>query len=106
MTAPGFIRTAAAMAAAAILAALTVAIASQARAEDKMITTTIRNGNSTATVSQSGDPATTTKRVETRPGYTRIEQKSGNSHSVVIQSDNPADILDKLPPDLRRMLEE
>ena len=84
-----------------------------ARAE----TTTVTNGNSSATVTQSGDPATTTRKVEKRPGYTRIEQQSGGNRSVVVQSNDPAvpttmkmpknfpgfsqEFLDTLPPQAR-----
>ena len=81
-------------------------MASQAGANDT-VSTTIRNGNSTATVTQSGDPATTVKKIEKRPGYTRIEQNTGNSRSVVVQSSNPADMDEfekNLPPELRNML--
>jgi hypothetical protein len=85
-----------------------LALAGQARAEttqeDKMVTTTIRNGHSVSSVTQSGDPAKATKHVEKRPGYTRIEQHSGGNHSVVVQSTNPAD-MPKMPdlkmPDLK-----
>jgi hypothetical protein len=83
-----------------------VLMASQAGADDKTVTTTVRNGNSIATVTQSGDPATTVKKVEKRPGYTRIEQQTGNSRSVVVQSSNPADMAEfekDLPPELRDM---
>ena len=78
-------------------------------AEEKMVTTTVRNGTSISSVSQSGDPATATKRVEKRPGYTRIEQHSGGNHSVVIQSTDPADLgqvpgLERLPKELRDLL--
>jgi hypothetical protein len=84
--------------------------------EDTMVTTTIRNGNSVSSVTQSGDPAKVTKHVEKRPGYTRIEQKSGGNHSVVVQSTNPADMpkmpdlkmpdLGKLRKDIDRMLRQ
>jgi hypothetical protein len=79
-------------------------------AHGETVTTTVRNGNSLATVTQSGDPATVTRKVEKRPGYTRIEQNSGNSRSVVVQSSNPADLPDmedlekNLPPEIRNML--
>jgi hypothetical protein len=80
-----------------------------AHAEDSMATTTIRNGNSISSVTQSGDPATVTKHVEKRPGYTRIEQHSGGNHSVVVQSTNPAD-LPKMPdvkmPDLGKLQQD
>jgi hypothetical protein len=83
----------------------------QARAEDTMVTTTIRNGNSVSSVTQNGDPAKVTKHVEKRPGYTRIEQHSGGNHSVVVQSTNPADMpkmpdLGKLQQDIDRMLRQ
>ena len=78
-------------------------------AEEKMVTTTVRNGTSVSSVRQSGDPATASKRVEKRPGYTRIEQHSGGNHSVVIQSTDPADLgqvpgLERLPKELRDLL--
>ena len=85
-------------------------MATHAGADDKTVTTTVRNGNSVATVTQSGDPATTVKKVEKRPGYTRIEQQSGNSRSVVVQSQNPADwpkdlnMSGDLPPAFRDMI--
>src|SRR4051812_37146618 len=80
----------------------------QARAEDSMVTTTIRNGTSVSSVTQNGDPAKVTKHVEKRPGYTRIEQKSGGNHSVVVQSTTPADMPDlgKLQKDIDRMLRQ
>ena len=84
-----------------------------ARAE----TITVTDGNNVASVTQSGDPATTTRKIEKRPGYTRIEQQSGGNRSVVVQSSNPADMpeikmpknfpgfsqefLDTLPPEVR-----
>jgi len=81
-----------------------------------MATTTIRNGNSVSSVTQSGDPAKVTKHVEKRPGYTRIEQHSGGNHSVVVQSTNPADMptmpdlkmpdLGKLQTDIDRLLRQ
>jgi hypothetical protein len=88
-----------------IILALTLSTA--AAAEDKMATTTVRNGNNFATVTQSGDPATTVKKVEKRPGYTRIEQQTGNSRSVIVQSSDPADMpkMDfRMRPDLRERL--
>ena len=84
-------------------------MASYAGADDKTVTTTVRNGNSVATVTQSGDPATVTRKVDKAPGYTRIEQQSGNSRSVVVQSQNPADMpkdlkMPDLPPEFRDMI--
>ena len=86
-------------------------MASHAGADDKTVSTTIRNGNSIATVTQSGDPATAVKKIEKRPGYTRIEQNTGNSRSVVVQSSNPADMKEfeqefekHLTPELKNML--
>ncbi|MFL4990402.1 MAG: hypothetical protein ACJ8AX_03230 [Gemmatimonadales bacterium] len=81
----------------------------QSTREDSMATTTIRNGNSVSSVTQSGDPATVTRHVEKRPGYTRIEQHSGGNHSVVVQSTNPAD-MPKMPdlkmPDLGKLQQD
>src|SRR5689334_11564700 len=82
------------------LALTGLALPGQARAqttqEDHKATTTIRNGHSVSSVTQSGDPAKVTRHVEKRPGYTRIEQHSGGNHSVVVQSTNPAD-MPKMP---------
>ena len=103
-----------------LLALAGLALVGQARAqttqEDHMATTTIRNGHSVSSVTQSGDPAKVTRHVEKRPGYTRIEQHSGGNHSVVVQSTNPADMpkmpelklpdLGKLQTDIDRMLRE
>jgi len=60
--------------------------------------TTVRNGENFASVTQSGDPGDVVKRVETRPGYTKLEQRSGTSRSVIVQSSDPADLpLDQFP---------
>lgn len=75
--------------------------AENGRMEDRLdersdrVTTTVRNGDNYASVTQSGDPETVVRRVEKRPGYTRLEQRSGNSHAVVVQSDDVADLRDK-----------
>lgn len=72
--------------------------AENGRTEDRIdersdrVTTTIRNGDNYASVTQSGDPDGVVKRVEKRPGHTRLEQRSGNSHAIVIQSDDVADL--------------
>ena len=68
-----------------------------ARAE----TTTVTNGNNFASVTQSGDPATTTRKIEKRPGYTRIEQQSGGNRSVVVQSNDPADMPKMKMPEMK-----
>ena len=85
----------------------TTETAKETAKENTMVTTTIRNGNSVSSVTQSGDPAKTTRHVEKRPGYTRIEQHSAGNHSVVVQSTNPADMpkMPKIPnmPDLGRL---
>jgi hypothetical protein len=66
------------------------------------VTTTVRNGGNLASVTQSGNPETVVKRIEKRPGYTRLEQRSGNSSAVIVQSNNVADLpLDKIPPAFR-----
>ena len=68
------------------------------------VTTTVRNGDSLASVTQSGDPATVERHVEKRPGYTKLEQRSGSSRSVIVQSDDPADLpLDQLPRPFREL---
>jgi len=66
------------------------------------VTTTVRNGNNLVSVTQSGDPTDVVRRVEKRAGYTKLEQRSGNSRSVIVQSNNPADLpLDQIPPVFR-----
>ena len=94
---------------AATLTILALLASGQALAEDTMVTTTVRNGNSVMSITQSGDPAKVTKKVETRPGSTRIEQRSGGNHAVLIQSTDPADLrklpeLERLPKALRDLL--
>ena len=87
-----------------ILLALTL---SGGAVAEENVTTTIRNGNNSATVTQSGDPATTVKKVEKRPGYTRIEQHNRNSRTVIVQSDNPADmpqVEQRLRPEARERI--
>src|SRR5689334_23922200 len=93
------------------LALTGLALVGQARAEDSMATTTIRNGHSVSSITQSGDPAKVTRHVEKRPGYTRIEQQSGGNHSVVVRSTNPADMpqmpdLGERQTDIDRMLRQ
>ncbi|MDQ3813903.1 MAG: hypothetical protein M3347_08125 [Armatimonadota bacterium] len=69
------------------------------------VTTTVRNGDNLASVTQSGDPGRVVRRVEAKPGYTKVEQRSGNSRSVIVQSNDPAGMpLDKVPPALRDLL--
>lgn len=68
-------------------------------------TTIVRNGNSIAIVTQSGDPSKAEVRVTKEPGRTTIYRRNGNSTSVVTQSTRPADIPpESLPPWLRKML--
>jgi hypothetical protein len=68
------------------------------------VTTTVRNGDSFASVTQSGDPATVERHIEKRPGYTKLEQRSGSSRSVIVQSDDPADLpLDQFPRAFREL---
>ncbi len=52
-------------------------------------TTSVNNGSNSATITQSGDPSKTDKQVETRPGYTSIEQRNGGNSSVIIQRSKP-----------------
>ncbi|MGJ4994185.1 hypothetical protein ACQR0Z_07235 [Bradyrhizobium sp. HKCCYLS3077] len=52
-------------------------------------TTSIRNGSNSASVTQSGGAATTDKKVETRSGYTRIEQHSGGNSATIVQRSGP-----------------
>jgi hypothetical protein len=52
-------------------------------------TTSVNNGSNSATITQSGDPSKTEKQIETRPGYTSIEQRNGGNSSVIIQRSKP-----------------
>ena len=77
---------------------------SMADEDSGQVTTTVRNGDNLASVTQSGDPGGVVKRVETRPGYTKLEQRSGNSRSVIVQSNDPADLpLDQFPRAFREL---
>lgn len=66
-------------------------------------TTVVRNGNSVAVVTQSGDPAQAEVRVHKEPGRTTIYRRSGGNTTVVTQSTKPVP-LGALPPWLRDML--
>jgi hypothetical protein len=68
----------------AILAGTFMAV--MASVSSQAETTTVTNGNNTATITQSGDPAKTQKQIERRPGYTGIQQRNGGNSSVIIQS--------------------
>ena len=46
-------------------------------------TTSVNNGSNSANVTQSGDPSKTEKQVETRPGYTSIEQRNGGNSATI-----------------------
>jgi hypothetical protein len=48
-------------------------------------TTSVNNGSNSANITQSGDPSKTEKQIETRPGYTSIEQHSGGNSATIIQ---------------------
>ena len=56
---------------------------------EKFATAMRNNGSNSATVTQSGDPSNTEKRIETRPGYTSIEQHSGGNSATIIQRSKP-----------------
>src|SRR3954454_24500961 len=55
----------------------------------EQVTTTVRNGDNFASVTQSGDPDDVERRVEKRPGYTRLEQRRGSSRPVLVQKHDP-----------------
>jgi hypothetical protein len=59
-------------------------------AENNMVRTEIKQGNSTATIVQSGDPKAATVKVKRAPGTVIIHQRSGNSSATVIQMDGSA----------------
>jgi hypothetical protein len=52
-------------------------------------TTSVNNGSNSANITQSGDPSKTEKQVETRPGYTSIEQRNGGNSATIIQRSKP-----------------
>lgn len=56
-------------------------------------TTIVRNGNSVAVVTQSGDPSKAEVHVKKEPGRTTLYRRSGGSTTIVTQSTQPADIL-------------
>jgi hypothetical protein len=66
-------------------------------------TTIVRNGNSMAVVTQSGDPSKAEVHVNKEPGRTTIYRRSGSNTTIVTQSSEPADI-DSLPAWMKDML--
>jgi hypothetical protein len=69
-----------------LAAALMAALASaSARAE----TTSVNNGSNSATITQNGDSSKTEKKVDTGPGYSRIEQHNGSNSAMIIQRSKP-----------------
>jgi hypothetical protein len=52
-------------------------------------TTSVNNGSNSANITQSGDPSKTEKRVDTRPGYTHVEQHNGGNSATIIQRSTP-----------------
>ncbi len=67
----------------------------------------MHDGDNLASVTRSGGPRLVAKQVETRPGHTKLELRSGNSRSVIVQSSDPADLpLDKIPPAFRDLLRQ
>jgi hypothetical protein len=76
-----FIRTAVAIVAGAAMIGMAIS-----RAE----TTTVTNGGNTATITQSGDPSRTQKRIERAPGHTAIYQRNGGNSSMIIQDSGAA----------------
>jgi hypothetical protein len=86
---------------------LAFVLASQARAEDKTVTTITRSPHGTAVITQSGDPASATTTIERKKDSTVITRKSGGNSSTVIQGgDVGGDLPDNLmTPQMRRMLQ-
>jgi DNA-binding phage protein len=64
-------------------------VAALAGASSRAETTSVNNGSNSASISQSGDPAKTDKRLETRPGYTHLEQRNGGNSATIIQQSKP-----------------
>ena len=52
-------------------------------------TNVINNGNNTASISQSGDPANAQVDIERSPGRTKMYQKNGGNSALIIQNSNP-----------------
>jgi hypothetical protein len=85
---------------------LAFVLASQARAEDKTVTTITRSPHGTAVITQSGDPASATTTIERKKDGTVITRKSGGNSSTVIQGGDVGDLPDNLmTPQMRRMLQ-
>jgi hypothetical protein len=85
---------------------LAFVLASQARAEDKTMTTITRSPHGTAVITQSGDPATATTTIERKKDSTVITRKRGGNSSTVIQGGDVGDLPDNLmTPEMRRMLQ-
>jgi hypothetical protein len=66
-------------------------------------TTIVRNGNSTAVVTQSGDPSKAEVHVNKEPGRTTIYRRSGGNTTIVTQSSEPVD-MESLPAWMKDML--
>ncbi len=62
---------------------------SLANAANGTTETRVANGGNTAIVLQSGGRMPAQVQIERRPGYTRIEQHSGNNSATIIQMDAP-----------------
>ena len=86
---------------------ITLALVSQASAGDSKATTTItRSQNGTAVITQSGDPATATTKVEKKGNSTIITRKSGGNSSTIIQGGNTSELPpDLMTPEMRRLLD-
>jgi len=87
--------------------ALALLLLSQAQA-DEHHTTVLRSQHGTAVITQSGDPAKATTKIERKPGSTTITRKSGGNSSTVIQGSGAE--LGALPPEvmtpeMRRLFE-
>jgi hypothetical protein len=85
---------------------LAFVLASPARAEDKTMTTITRSPHGTAVITQSGDPATATTKIERKKDNTVITRKSGGNSSTVIQGGDVGNLPDDLmTPEMRRLLQ-
>ena len=84
---------------------LALALMSQAHADDSKTTIT-RSPHGTAVITQSGDPATASTKIERKPGSTTITRKSGGNSTTVIQGTDIGELpADLMTPEMRRLMQ-
>ena len=82
---------------------MTLALIAQAQANDDN-STIVRSPHGTAIITQSGDPAAASTKIEREPGRTIITRKSGGNSTTVIQGGTAGDLPADISPEMRRLL--